>query len=466
MNPDHAHYCGRCGQRLPGEGDWRLYDYSRHTAVAEEELSRLRRATQQIKDLNLKISSLQSQVATLTNERNRARSEAEGLRPYRRMYYDLEHKRNTNKLGTRLKRFFVEFFSDGDWLIVGGMALVWIVIWLWPFSCSSSKMGVVNIDGKYGIGTDAENLKVAAVYDSISTFTTGNQWILYDKVAGKFGVAYVDDDSVAVIKPEADGVSILANGLALVSYGSDPSTKKVYVGRRGAFRNDHAYRNVYWAGKDWMPTVMWFEDENGRWDFMDANAVRTTFERYDEIWFMSKTLFRAYDSRKHIHQLYDNFGKKIGGPMYSIAGFSDGVAWSFATEADRKAGKLTLIDSLANVLCTIDNVKRGWGFNNGIGYYKAAGGRILAVDKAGKVEFQLPSEIEDMGDEVDGVRPVYRKSGSKTYVGLMDAKGKVTTPMDYEYLGSLQNLNYPINGLKVKNKLGRKGFLYKDGTFS
>lgn len=198
MNPEEAHYCANCGHTLE-KNYWRDVKYK---VVKENEYNRL--------VSNLK--NLQFENYRLLNQIN-------------------------NTWSAKIIKFWKEFKGDDSALESIGMivGLISIIVFIWFCvadlkSCSSEKkISRFEINGKYGIGYDSDNLIIAAKYDSISNHPLGNIWGLYNKSTKTYGIAYVTDSLVKIIEPNYLGCTIYKNRVTVLTR-KDASIDMSYKG--------------------------------------------------------------------------------------------------------------------------------------------------------------------------------------------------------------------------------------------
>ncbi len=171
-NPDDAHFCGACGKPFNSYTTWRVVDMRGRSLVYNDELNRLR---------------------------------------------ELERKRNRS-LGRRISDGWEkirEDWFDGDsigeiLLTIGGLILgagfiifcIYSLVSGFLSDCSGNSAATqevtyqaYKVDGKWGIGTSAENLVIPAQYDTLATFY-GNSAKWWLKKNGKYGLAYTEPGKV------------------------------------------------------------------------------------------------------------------------------------------------------------------------------------------------------------------------------------------------------------------------------
>ncbi len=107
---------------------------------------------------------------------------------------------------------------------------------------------------------------------------------------------------------------------------------------------------------------------------------------------VSNTKYKIYGTTT----IHDYTGKQTSQKeFYGVNKFSDGVAWAYLTEQDRKNSSHSLIDRNGNVLFrNKPNSVRCIEFRDGIGWYSKSynSKNFTAVDKNGNDLFQIQAQ--------------------------------------------------------------------------
>ncbi len=141
-NPDGSHYCGKCGSNIAAYGHvWKVYD--------------------------------SSDYSTYYKYGNRVISDS----TYRK--YQGYEQALKNSFGHKLKRIWEKYDDEiisWTFAIVVGALVMLIGMLVNKCSTSNKELTRIEVDGKYGIGYDNDNILVRAKYDMIFVDRLRNQW--------------------------------------------------------------------------------------------------------------------------------------------------------------------------------------------------------------------------------------------------------------------------------------------------
>lgn len=444
-NPDSAHYCGHCG--MPLEKDWQNKDIL-YKVVKKSDYD----------SLENKCNSTQKELSLKRNEVNQLRLENARLK-----------KKSGNNIGKKIKELWYDFKGDDStfdtiWALIGIVVCIAFVLWFLYWLCfkafaPNDKLERIQIEGKYGIGYSKDDMKVPALFDSISYNSYGSQWVLRN--GDKYGMAYVTDSIARVIEPNYATYWRLDNGASILMQ-SDKAYDHYYNGLKV---NDQPYKYVTWKSEDALVV------QDGDWSYMFIRADGTPIidNKCSDIVIDEDSVIRAFERRGSltVSMLYDYDGNKLSDKeMWSIYVFSDGVAWAKVN----KESMYSVIDRQGNILFTLPceayEVK---GFNKEIGFYQPGNyrkkGDWTAVDKSGKVVFTLPKEWSIYAPSM-GLWPV--EDGNRN-MGFIDNSGKTVIDFKYKkvpnYIGDgYTRFRYDSTMTVILD--GQKGILHRNGTFT
>lgn len=431
-NPDGAHYCGKCGSNISAYGHvWKVYD--------------------------------SSDYSTYYKYGNRVISDST-YREYQS--YEVAYK---NSFGHKIKRFCRRYEGQIISLGVGIItAALGLGLGLLVNKCSSSekKLTRIEVDGKYGIGYDKDNLLVPAKYDMIFDDRLGNQWVVYDGKTSLKGLAYVSDDVQNItdidysdIKRSTGHYTLLRKSPVKETYNNEYE----YVAYDGKILNTAPFNALKCVG-DWNGSGIFMErtpDFKLQLYSRDLEKIGPTY---------SGILASEADSvlvaqNSNGSELYDLKGQKLSTRnFYRGYVFSDGVGWAYDTKADHQNGKLSLIDKTGTILFNRRVKQNSFPveFSDGLGWYKSTNGKWVAVDKRGMDKFEISAM--SVYPFTMGIAPVYQGSNSiDRKLGFVDQTGKIVIPFKYVAV------NYPPrfgrDSLMSVTLDGKGGKLHRNGTF-
>lgn len=440
QNPDNAHYCGKCGKQLGYSDNYKLYNASLQTPVYNSTLNNYKKYERQVNS------------SWIFNTRDKIISWWE-------------------KIG---KEIF-------EW--VGTIIVLGISIWInWPKSClSDNKISRIEIDGKYGIGYNEDKMLVPAIYDSISPTEYGNQWILFDKGNTILGLAYVTDSVVNILEPSkisAIQISMNMNGLSFLRLNDSANTSDVWrVATKGKYVNTTAYKRIVYPGDRWWDKndCLVATTKEGGMQMLGMDGLPINGKTYYNIVIDPDSMIRAIDYDKTNTKrksygtttIHDYTGKQTSSKeFYGVNAFSDGVAWAYLTEQDRKNSSHSLIDRNGNVLFkNKPNAVNCIGFGDGIGWYAPSysSKKYTAVDKSGKDLFNI--EAYKVYPFTMGIAPIDKgTSYSNSKLGFVDKTGKTVIPFIYKskYSNPYFGTDSLMDGISLD---GVEGKLHRNGTF-
>lgn len=444
-NPDSAHYCGHCGKPL--EKDWLKNDIL-YRVVKKSDYD----------NLESKCNSTQKELNLKRNEVDQLRRENARLK-----------KKSGNKLGTKIKEWWVDFRGDDSVLdsigaLLGFVVIICGVLWFLYWLCfkafaPNDKLQRIQIEGKYGIGYSKDDMKVPAVFDSISHGEWGGQWVLRN--GDKYGMAYVADSVARVIEPKYATYRCLKNGASILM-DSDDTVDHYY---KGIKVNDEPYKYVTWKSED----ALVVKDDNWSYRFVRADGTPIIDNKCRNIVIDNDSVIRAVEDRgsETVWLLYDYDGNRLSDKeMRLVDAFSDGVAWAKVN----KESMYSVIDRHGNVLFTLPvEAYKVVGFNDGVGIYLPGNYRKtddwIGVNKSGNCVFNLPKEWS-IYDPTMGLWPV---RDEKYNIGFIDNSGK--TVIDFKYKMIPYHIGDGYTRFSYDRTMtvtldGKKGKLHRNGTFT
>ncbi len=441
-NPDSAHYCGKCGKQLGYGDNYKLYNASLQTPVYN---------------------------STLNN------------------YKKYEKQVNTSWLfntSDKIKGWWSQ--SDKDdlkfWLFMAALVFITLgCIFFFPKSCSSdNKISRIEVNGKYGIGYNEDNMLVPATYDSISQYNEGHQWVLFDRSTSEHGIAFVTDSITNVIEPQklkAKGVRRLANGatMARIDDKNIYADGKYLMVSRGCLNNTNEYKRYKIPSNGEETCIVATLSDGGMQMLSAVDGMPINGKTYFNIVIDQDSMIRAIHYAElntkyktyNTTTIHDYSGSQVSDKeFYGVNAFSDGVAWAYLTAQDRKNNSHSLIDKKGNVLFTKPNSVNGIEFRDGIGWYAptySSNTTYTAVDKTGKDLFRI--QAQKVYPFTMGLAPVYKgTSYSNEKLGFVDKTGKEVIPFKYKskYSNPHFGLDSIMDGISLN---GVEGKLHRNGTF-
>lgn len=424
-NPDNAHYCGKCGKSLELFGArYELYNSRYNTVVSNSQLQK---------------------------------------------YREYERKANAS-LGSRLASWWdavVKWLKDDGfgWMALGGALLVFLYAAFTAIrSCSDSHKQIarIKVDGKYGLGYDADNLLVPAVYDSIAPYTYGNQWKLIDRTTGKVGMAYVTDSVQHVVPMEYASAGLWSAGNAILRRPDDTCD----FAWQGVVTNSEPYRRIEPAGSSSVAMFI-VTRSDGKKMFIGVDGKLISDKAFNNVVVDNDSTLRAisYENREYTTQLYDRHGNLLTDKIFDgVHKFSDGVAWATIDKNDDRNKVRYLIDRRGNVLFRQTGAGRTVDFSEGIGWYAPSysSQTFHAVDKKGKELFTL--EAESVKPFTMGLAPVYKGTGYyNRKLGFVDHQGRTVIP--FKYKAKYDNVHFSSDSLVEVSLDGVEGRLHRSGAF-
>lgn len=446
QNPDNAHYCGKCGKQLSYGENYKLYNASLQTPVYNSTLNNYKKYEKQVNS------------SWLFNA------------------------------GDKIKKWWKEDGKDlaqfWMWFILVGGVIFGAVLFLTKSCSSDNKITRIEINGKYGIGYDKDNMLVPATYDSISSTVIGNQWSLYDKNTASYGVAYVTDSIVSIIEPsqiKAKHIERHANGLSVLRLNEveDFYDNSLLIATKGKYENRATYKRVKFPGgtSNDKNCIVASTDKGGM-QLIGLDGLPINGKTYYNIVIDQDSMIRAIDydrSRTNSKSagtttIHDYTGRQTTDKeFYGVNAFSDGVAWACLTNRDRKQYSHSLIDRNGNVLFkNKPNAVQCIEFSEGVGWYapsytsSSSTTKFTAVDKKGNDLFSI--NANKVYPFTMGIAPVDKGSYSKPLVGFVDKTGKEVIPFKYKLKYS--NPTFGSDSLMIGVSLnGVEGKLHRNGTF-
>lgn len=441
QNPDNAHYCGKCGKQLGYSDNYKLYNASLQTPVYNSTLNNYKKYERQINS------------SWLFNTWDKIKSW-------------------WNKSGKEVAQFWMWFSLF--------MAVVFGATFFIARSCSSdNKIARIEINGKYGIGYNEDKMLVQAIYDSISPTDTGNQWLLFDKSTSNIGLAYVTDSVANVMDPQtlkAKYINRNVNGYSQIRLdGTNMHEEGKYVIlSKGLFKNKVKYKRLKYPGyKDRNCVVATLDDEGMQMLGNDGMPIdgKTYFNIVIDPDSMIRAIHYTQKNSKiknfNITTIHDYTGRQTSEKeFYGVNAFSDGVAWAYLTEQDRKNSSHSLIDKHGNVLfANKQNAVNCIGFGDGVGWYAPSysSRKYTAVDKSGNDLFNI--EAYKVYPFTMGIAPIEKgTSYANSKLGFIDKTGKTVIPFKYKskYSNPTFGRDSLMDGVSLN---GIEGKLHRNGTF-
>lgn len=439
-NPDEGNYCANCGNVRIGKYGIKLY---------------------QIVVNKSQYDQLVSSKNNLSRENMRLKKELEGTVGYK-----------VKKIWKNLKG------DDSTSETIGGIFVVIAIVgWLGSFIftwCMTKKLAVQEVNGKYGIGYNNEELLVKAMYDSISSKPIGNHWKLYDKKKNLIGVAYVTDSVQRVVEPAYTDVRKVGNDVAILGK-QDENGSEYNLFVQGILKNKQPYKKIEYPSYSIDDAKVFVAEKKDKKEVLldkYGNVISPDYDYFrikgDSVILAKKTS----DKYPYIrYELYDYDGAKLKiGEICDISSFSDKVAWAMLSESDYRNDVYSVIDNKGNVLFKRKSKYRGVeNFSEGIGWWKSQSGstdKWTAVDKSGKDLFEIEAKNLIVYPYTMGVAPVEKGSSYKdSKLGFVDKQGKTIIPFVYTKASSYL-LYFDKDSLMLVSKDGVKGKLHRNGTFT
>lgn len=416
-NPDNAHFCGNCGASLfPYNYCWTVVDMYGYSRISDSELRRLRNIEKEYK----------------TSPWNK----------------------------------FLKWIKNVDWEDVGWGSLtiiapIVVVLLAVLFNdCGGEKEQAVlkriEIDGKYGVGYDKDNMVVPAIYADISTDAYGNQWITKDET-GKKGLAYVGDSVVNIIYPAFSDVGRLTNGSAILAYDQNQQN----IAYRGKLVFDKTYDKISSPGYLGETFILM---NGGVYELfkLDENKVINTTKGWWN-WNDGALCMKASNG----YNLYSYDGTLLVKDLYDTYHISDSMMWAFDTRQNYVQNRATLYNTKGERIKIFP--KNSFGvpfvnFSDGIGWIRDASNKSkwIAIDRKGNELFTFYGEV--VRPYTMGLAPVFRNMSGKVLMGMMDTEGNIVIPMKYTKPMSSDCKFQSDSTMEVKLD-GKRGRLHRDGTF-
>lgn len=351
-NPDDGHYCGKCGANIASYSHvWKVYD--------------------------------SSDYSTYYKYGNRVISDS-AYKEYKG-YEQAVKNSYSNKLKTLWKKYEDKIIPWSYVIFVVALVLGGLLI----NRCSSSekKLARFEVDGKYGIGYDKDNLLVPAIYDSIEENNYGNQWIIYNPKEDLKGLAYVTDKVQNIIEPQYTKVEIGSDHYSLLRKSElekDLISYYEYVAYDGKIKNEVPFNALSCVPSLSNPGVFRERNDKSMHQLYSLDLEKIGPEFYRLVECTEDSLFVGENSSECL--LYDFKGNRLNtSPIYRSEIFSDGVAWAYLTKSDYINNRLSLIDKTgkAKFQVTTKPYSSPGAFSNGVGRYENTKGQWVNVDKEG-----------------------------------------------------------------------------------
>ncbi len=448
-NPDDAHFCGKCGNKIGNLFDnWKLYNAFGNTVISNYKLSEYRRYENAVK------TSFSARFINWS-------------------------KKFTKELSDWWKTDGISIAIPTGLFLAGMLLLCGIFFFI--KSCSESKPMIARIlkEGKYGIGIDEDNLLVPAIYDSISHSSIGNQWILFDKTNNLEGLAYVTDSTAIILVPQF--VKIVGRnkaGLSILEKKDSLYNDKTYhVSSKGKIYNNQGYKHIENPSHHtdcWdVNTCLIATKRDGGKQFLDNQGMPVDNMAYYNIIVDPDSMIRAtmYDTSKKYKYpgkvtIHDYTGKRISGnDFYRVYPFSDGVAWTYKTKADLKRHIISLIDKSGTTLFSKPNAILCEAFSEGIGWISPGSSsyQYTAVDKTGRELFKI-NALQAYPFSM-GIAPIYKgTTWSDWKLGFVDKSGNIVIP--FKYVAKHYNPHFAPDSTIQVSLDGVDGKLHRNGTFT
>ena len=441
-NPDEGHYCGKCGGNIAAYGHvWRTYDSSKYGTY--------------VSSGNTVISN--SRLNELTR--------------YERKAMESPWKKVKEWISDIWDNIY-DYFDENGWKwglgFCGVIALIGVIAALKDCSSSSKKdLMRIEVDGKYGIGYDKDNLLVPAKYASIAEKPTGtNQWLINDPATGLEGLAYVTDSIRNVIEPEFDDVQIGYGRYSLLRK-SPRDVRHMgeyeYVAKDGKILNEFPFNGIKAVGTFNDFVVFLDRNSNNQYQLYNRNLdkIGPEYNSMNPSFKDGVLIARGRDESV----LYDFTGNILTHtPLRYVKNFSDGVSWAYITKSDYQNDRVSLIDKYGKTFFSVYANKNSYpvDFSEGIGWYKNTKGLWVAVDKTGRELFDIGAY--SVYPFTMGLAPVYKGSSYRDRkLGFVDKTGKTVIPFKYEATASLPI--FDSDSLMSVTLDGKGGKLHRNGTF-
>lgn len=427
-NPDSAHYCGNCGKPL--ETDWN--GGVNYSVVRTSEYTYLKSQLDRIKR---------------ENEQMKKKLESNIFKKIGNWWSDFKSSDTGGAvLGVSM-------------IVIGVVAFFFIGYWLFTLF-GGDKLERIQVGDKYGVGYDKDNLKLEALYDTISPKDYGSQWMIMDKEKGLYGFAYVTDSVTKVVEPTYASYSVYQDGNVMMTR-TDESFDHYYQGEK---MNGEPYKRYTPITGAYIVLRQDFS-----FDIIAHDGTPITNKRYSNMYFDNDSVVRAVEQRdrEYITTLFDREGKPLTDKeFHGVREFSDGVAWANVELDDVRNSRYSLIDTRGNVLFTLpEKVYSVREFSDGVGFYKydKSGSCWTAVDKSGKTLLTLPKEVWNVYPVTMGLIPVNDKSWK---LGFVDMNGREVIPCKYKkYYANDPEFN-SSDSIMFVTLDGVKGYLHRNGTFT
>lgn len=431
-NPDDAHYCGKCGANIASYSHvWKVYD--------------------------------SSDYSTYYKYGNRVISDST-YKEYKG-YEQAVKNSYSNKLKTLWKKYEDKIIP---WSFVIFAVALGLGLGLLTNRCSSSekKLARIEVDGKYGIGYDKDNLLVPAKYDMIFDDPNGNQWLIYDGKRSLKGLAYVTDKVQNItdieysdIKRGVGHYTLLRKSPVNNVYNSEYE----YVAYDGKILNDSPFNALKCVG-DWDGSGIFMERTPDYKIQLYSRNLDKIGPSYSGILISEEdSVLVAHGTEESV--LYDLKGQRLStGSLYRGYVFSDGVGWAYDTKQDYRNGKLSLIDKTGKTLFDrrVKQYSTPIEFSEDMGWYQSPSGKWVAVDKKGMDRFEM--NAMSVYPFTMGLAPVYQ--GSSSYdrkMGFVDKSGKTVIP--FKYIPTSYPPKFGRDSLMTVTLDGKGGKLHRNGKF-
>lgn len=362
-----------------------------------------------------------------------------------------------------------------DWLvgicfIGGGGLIIFILVLVFSTTCSTKKIKRIEVDGKYGIGYSADELLVPARFDSVSAFSTGNYWCLFDKSTSLLGLAYVNDSIANIIEPKYT-LSRRGSGHYAMLLESAPESKYQdkfeYVVYDGRLLNKDPFISIEHIGSIDNPTL--FVGNKGYNQkyllHSDLTAIGDVFESIEVCERDSVIIADVVENYPAESRLYDFKGNRLNNSiLYNAQKFSEGTAWGFKEKNDSKNNKWTLFDKSGRSLFSFygKSYYTPHEFSEGISWIKKNGeDKWTAIDNRGNTKFNI--DAESVYPFSMGVAPVIKGKYSNRRLGCVDRHGNTVIPFIYE--ATYSNPYFASDSTMLVKLNGVEGKLHRNGTF-
>lgn len=437
-NPDDAHYCGNCQARLDNKS-WKLYDSDEQEKISKNLIRMVGEN-----------GRLSNSLLSMRKERDEYKQRVENL-----------EKKIKNKGGSNWGCFF--------WIILIGIAGYFAYTYFFE---NKKEIGVYEVDGKYTLGYNSDDLVINEFYDSIDPNPYGHIWLTFDFEKNKIGCIYANDDNIQIHRPIYDHIYLGNNDVAFLLFGHD----NYYMTYQGININlNDPYKVIlydndpnYFSPDNVFPIV----NSSGRYQLVNIEGKPVVDE--EMLWIdrpcqgVITAEIKAGDET--YYKIFDYQGKPLNDIKYPyIHGFSQGVSWAFMPTKDNKKSAYTIINTKGEPInhyfdLPIKDFRAFSNGTNGIGWYLSANDNHWhAVSKDGEEQFDVAAD--NVGYFSMGVAPVIKNNR----LGFVNHKGKTVIDFKYQmpdntsifevYFNKDSLLNVPV---RYNNT---SGYLKRNGTY-